>query len=334
MALDDLQGVIEKLQKTIEAHRRYLAENETRTRQVLIDPLLRELGWDVSDPDTIELEYWVRQKRADYALISNRQPVAVIEAKRLGNDLEDDEMMQVLNYANLAGIDYMIATDGDRWEMYEVFKRGALEERLLMKFRLSEQPAHKNALQALAMWKPNLTSDSTPSAATESVFVSPKVAPDQTDVKSNEQQREQLSNEVSADTEKPYSFASERRYPRYTTPTRLEIGDNIKKQVTFWLDVIHEVAVWLVDEGMLSDNDCPILIGKKVRRTFIDREGKVNPDGTPFKNPQQLPNGLILQRSQTDTWEQWDRLTKLLEQFDVDPSTIRVFYRSTGRTNR
>ena len=172
MALDSLQCVIEKLQKTIEAHRSYLAENETRTRQVLIDPLLRELGWDVSDPDMVELEYKVGQQRADYALISNGRRVALIEAKRLGSDLQDDEIMQVLNYANRAGIGYMIITNGDRWEMYEVFQPAALEERLLMKLELSQQPAHRNALQALAMWKPNLAADGGPSEAAEAVLIS------------------------------------------------------------------------------------------------------------------------------------------------------------------
>ena len=44
MALDDLQGVIERLQDRIKTHRSYLSGDETRTRQVLIDPLLRELG--------------------------------------------------------------------------------------------------------------------------------------------------------------------------------------------------------------------------------------------------------------------------------------------------
>ena len=156
MALDDLQGIIERLQDRIETHRSYLSGHETRTRQVLIDPLLRELGWDVSDPEAVQLEYRVGQQWADYALMSNVQPVALIEAKRLGRNLEDDEMMQVLNYANRDGIDYMIVTDGDKWEMYEVFKRGALEERLLMKFQLSQQLPHKNALQVLGMWKPNL----------------------------------------------------------------------------------------------------------------------------------------------------------------------------------
>ncbi len=87
MALDDLQRVIENLRNMIEVHRDYLSEDETRTRQVLIDPLLRKLGWDVSDPQAVELEYKMGPQRADYALMSNGQPVAVIEAKRLGRDL-------------------------------------------------------------------------------------------------------------------------------------------------------------------------------------------------------------------------------------------------------
>ena len=99
MALDDLQGVIEKLRTMIETHRGYLSRHETRTRQVLIDPLLRELGWDVSDPAAVELEYAVKleyrmgKKWADYTLMSNGKPVAVIEAKPLGSDLKDDKMM-------------------------------------------------------------------------------------------------------------------------------------------------------------------------------------------------------------------------------------------------
>ena len=315
MALDDLQGVIEKLRNMTETYRGYLSRNETRTRQVLIDPLLRELGWDVSDPDAVELEYWVKQQRADYALMSNGQPVAVIEAKRLGSNLEDDEMMQVLNYANREGIDYMIVTDGDRWEMYEVFKRGALEERLLMKLELSQQPAHKNALQALAMWKPNLTSE-------EPVFVSPKSAPSS---KPNKPPQQPLPDDPPKDVENCYSLASERRYPPHTTPIRLKIGDRVEKQVSFWRDVIHEVVVWLVDGGMLNDNHCPIEIGKWA---FISSEA-VNRDGTPFKNPQQLPNGLILQRGQATTWEQWDELKKLLKQFSIDLGTIEVFHRPT-----
>ena len=190
MALDDLKRVIEKLQDMIGRHRDYLSEDETRTRQVLIDPLLQALGWDVSDPEAVQLEYRVGKKRADYALMSDGPPIAVIEAKKLESDLEDDEMNQVLNYANLDGIRYMILTDGDKWEMYEVFKPVPLEERRLMKFQLSQQPAHENALQALRIWKSNLASGS-PSEAMEPVIELPQPAPDYSGSQSNKFMKEQ-----------------------------------------------------------------------------------------------------------------------------------------------
>ena len=63
----------------------------------------------------------------------------------------------------------MIVTDGNRWEMYEVFKQATLEERRLMKFELFQQPAHETALQVLRIWKPNLASGS-PKEAMKSVL--------------------------------------------------------------------------------------------------------------------------------------------------------------------
>ena len=322
MALDDLQSVIEKLQDMIETHRDYLSGGETRTRQVLIDPLLGELGWDVSDPDAVELEYRVGQQRADYALISNGRRVALIEAKRLGNDLEYNEIMQVLNYANRDGIDYIIVTDGDRWEMYEVFRPAALEERLLMKLQLSQQPAHKNALQALAMWRPNLASDGGPSEATESVFVSPKSAPYQPSSESDEPPEQQLPGNSPKDSDNWCSFESE-LYEQGTKPVKLKIGDSPEETVKNWKAAIHKVVAWLADEGKLSVSNSPI---STETYTFIGREA-VNPNGTPFKSPRPLSNGLILQRGYVNTREQWYQLRQLLGDLKVDRSIIRVSYR-------
>ena len=184
MTLDDLKGIIETLQRRIGRHRDYLSENETRTRQMLIDPLLYALGWDVLDPDTVQLEYKVKQKRADYVLMWSGKPVAVIEAKRLGSSLEDNETTQVHIYANQNGIPYMIVTDGDKWEMYEVFKPVPLEERRLMKFELSQQLTHESMLR---IWKPNLASGN-PSEAMEPVVVLPQPGHDLPSSSPNEPQ--------------------------------------------------------------------------------------------------------------------------------------------------
>ena len=311
MALGNLQNAIEKLQETIEAHRGYLAENETRTRQVLIDPLLRRLSWDVSNPNIVQLEYRVEREYADYALMPKGKPLAVIEAKRLGTDL-DDRVMQVLNYANAGGFPYMILTNGDKWEMYKVFEPAILEERLLMKFELSQQPADKNAQQALAMRRSNLT-------AKEPDFDRPKRV----------SKRNKSPKPSKPPRRKSYSFDSGKWYPQYTKPSRLKIGNYVDVEVNFWRDVIHEVVVWLVNEERLNDNHCPIETGKW---TFVSSEA-VNRDSTPFKNPRQLPKGFILHRGLT-TEEQWSGLRKMLDQLQVDTSMIQVFYEPTRKVSR
>ncbi len=314
MALDSLQRVIEKLRKMIEAHRGYLAGDETRTRQVLIDPLLRKLGWDVSNPNIVQLEYRVKRRRPDYALMSRGKPLAVVEAKKLGSDLGDDQIIQALAYAVAAAIPYMIVTDGDKWEMYEVFKQTELEEKLLMKLELSQQSAHKNASQALAMRKPNLTSK-------KPVFVRPKPPRDKP--------RVQPPIDPSKDTDNWCSFEWE-LYEQHTKPVKLKIDDRPEEIVKSWKGVIHKVVAWLADEKILSVNDCPI--GTETY-TFIDREA-VNPDGTSFQSPQTLSNGLILQGAYVNTIAQWHKLRQLLEDLDVNRSTIRVSYEPTGKASR
>ena len=123
---------IEIVKGRIQEHGSSLRENETRTRVALIDPILQALGWDVSDPDSVTLEFDVQGRRADYALLrANSRPAATIEAKKLGEALATHRM-QMLNYANASGVDYAGLTDGNHWELYDVFKRGELSERELL----------------------------------------------------------------------------------------------------------------------------------------------------------------------------------------------------------
>lgn len=67
--------------------------NEARTRALLIDAMLVQAGWDVSDPEQVGQEVEVDfpgnatgKGRADYVLWGdNGQPLAVVEAKKSGN---------------------------------------------------------------------------------------------------------------------------------------------------------------------------------------------------------------------------------------------------------
>ncbi len=171
MPFGDLINVIETIRRRIEAHRQSLQQNETRTRTALIDPLLTALGWDVSDPGLVTPEYNVGQGRADYALINGSDiiPAAIVEAKKLNYALNNDERMQMLNYANARGVRYAALTDGDIWELYEVFKQAPLEGRRRLSVKITSTPAHQLALQLLLLWRPNLASGG-PVAAQEPVL--------------------------------------------------------------------------------------------------------------------------------------------------------------------
>ena len=181
MGLDDLVGCIEVLKERMRSYRAALEENETRTRMALIDPLLCALGWDVSDPGVVAPEYRVGGGWADYALLRpDGEPAATLEAKKLGESLVAHRM-QMLNYANMAGIKYAGLTDGNHWELYKVLEPGRLEDRQILEVSIADAPAHESVLKLLLLWRPNLTSGQ-PVAANTPVVENHPLAPTPTQV--------------------------------------------------------------------------------------------------------------------------------------------------------
>lgn len=159
MLLEELVHCLEVLHGRIRSYTDALQRTEAATRLAAIDPLLRALDWDTSDPSLVTPEYPIESTRVDYALLSPKgTPVAVVEAKKLGTALTAHRM-QMLNYANMAGIPYAALTNGDAWELYEVFRPDALEKRRILAVSLAATPASACALQLLPLWRPNLTGD-------------------------------------------------------------------------------------------------------------------------------------------------------------------------------
>ena len=143
--LDALMHVIETLKERIEHDGGTIGSKEIRTRTALVDPLLNALGWDTTDPAMVIPEYAASGGVADYALLKvmpdeNTPVIAFIEAKRLNEPLESHRA-QMLNYANMSGVKYAGLTNGDRWELYEVFKEAPLHERRIVDVSLLREPA-------------------------------------------------------------------------------------------------------------------------------------------------------------------------------------------------
>ena len=143
--LDALMHVIDTLKERIEHDGGTIGSKEIRTRTALVDPLLNALGWDTTDPAMVIPEYAAGGGVAYYALLKvmpdeNTPVIAFIEAKRLNEPLESHRA-QMLNYANMSGVKYAGLTNGDRWELYEVFKEAPLHERRIVDVSLLREPA-------------------------------------------------------------------------------------------------------------------------------------------------------------------------------------------------
>ena len=158
MVLESLLELVETLRKRIDEHGAALRQSEALTRAALIDPLLRELGWDTENPALVIPEYRSSAGSADYALISDssQPPVLIIEAKKLGESLDDRVALQSLNYCNLIGTPHFALTDGKTWKIYSTFEQAPLADRLIATFSIGEMTAAEVCLRALALWRPSI----------------------------------------------------------------------------------------------------------------------------------------------------------------------------------
>ena len=97
--------------------------HETSTRYLIIDPVLRSLGWDLSDPKDCTVEYRVSdrsQRAVYYALLDgNGDPVILIEAKRIDGYSDDPENLeQIYGYMlNVETAKVIVSTNGQYWDI-------------------------------------------------------------------------------------------------------------------------------------------------------------------------------------------------------------------------
>jgi hypothetical protein len=155
MPLESLFQLVGKLADRIQCYSTALRQSEMLTRYVLIDPLLRELGWDTENPDQVMPEYACGSGRVDYALISADRPIVKLEAKKLDLSLQEG-LGQNINYCLVDGTPYFAVTDGRRWEIYETQKPVPISGKLVVGFDLAVPSPADVVFQALALWRPNI----------------------------------------------------------------------------------------------------------------------------------------------------------------------------------
>ncbi len=154
--MNRLIRAIEMIRQKLPGLRRHSLK-ETPTRTIVIDPLLESLGWDVRDPDEVQLEYpTVDGKSVDYAMKLNKRPVLLVEAKALEDRLDNVKAItQVVGYAANDGIVWCILTNGVKWRVYRSVEKCPAPEKLMFEVSLDPDESEGMTVEQVAaqMWR-------------------------------------------------------------------------------------------------------------------------------------------------------------------------------------
>lgn len=160
-AMKELKKQIAELQAQLKKHR-HSNLKELPTRTIFIDPLLGALGWNVRDPDDVELEYpTVDGKSVDYALKIKRKPVILLEAKALDDPLDDVKAItQVVGYATNDGVDWCVLTNGIRYKVYRSSEKAPAPDKLLFEVSIEFEDTSEQSFEQTASYLSRLSKKS------------------------------------------------------------------------------------------------------------------------------------------------------------------------------
>ena len=152
-----LLQAIATVQARIQAHGSIYANSELQTRYGLIDPILRALDWEISNPDEVRVDHYVNTSsntrvsgRADYVLMCHNKPRVVIEAKARGQ-LNSGTAAQGAAYCSALGALLLVCTDGENWEIYDLSKPWA--NALTSQFSFSKDSVYAIAQNLIILYK-------------------------------------------------------------------------------------------------------------------------------------------------------------------------------------
>ena len=326
MPLEGLLKLVGTLRERIKGHDAALRQSEALTRYALIDPLLRELGWDTANPEMVIPEYRSGSGRADYALMSGDNPAMMVEAKSLDTPLRDGVLAQGINYCLMQGTSFFCVTDGRRWEIYETHKPVPIDQKRIASFDLKDNPAQV-CLNALALWRSGLESGQVGLGQAPVVGL-PQQQP--TPVEPHAVQPTPIEDPVvesaptiTAPTRESWLPLSEfNPSKRSTPPSEIKFPDDSTVLVETWKSLEIESIRWLVCNDFLSHFDCPIQLPRAKTRFFI-HETPIHPTGSLFSHRVQI-GSLYIEPVRKSGNQVVRAIQHVIEYIGQDPAEFRV----------
>ena len=140
----DFQNInkIDDLIARLKKNPRLRSFDEAATKQAIILPLLKILGWDTYDVEEVYPEYTVEKRRVDYALRIQGRNEFFLEVKKPVEELENHEE-QLLDYSFRQGVKLASLTNGITWLFYLPLKEGSWADRKFYAVDIiAQEPEH------------------------------------------------------------------------------------------------------------------------------------------------------------------------------------------------
>lgn len=277
--LSNLSDAINQVKVSAAQYQQTLHRNEAATRAVLIDPILRALGWDTANPYMVEVEKTLAQTRVDYALYDHNADVKiVVEAKSLGGNLHQQNIvMSLVTYAFTYGIQDIFLTDGLVWEHYTNFQPGNVASKVI---NFSEDnPVDCAAylvqrLDAAKFWPEEQTIDTVAQQVTQLESTVSTLQKELTELKARQATNTASNQMLSAAQSVVDSHVSltGRKFMELdslsnvakTKPSLLQLPDGSIIKVAVWKDVLRECCKYTLANNDQLPIPLPDRAGRKV----------------------------------------------------------------------
>ena len=286
-----LDGLAAKLGK----YNTQFRKSDQLVRQVLVCPVLREMGWDVEDPELVGTGYDFGGRSADYALLRNKKPIAAVRTRHLGGKLDG-----ILDELTGYGVRYCIATDGKKWRVRDT----AGPESGDVEFSVVGNPVSV-CPQLMVLWRRNM-------------YLPLKKA------KSAKPKNAKLK-ETKQDAAKPPKPSAPGRYmplsdlqPKQVA-SELVCPDKTARSIKTHKSLMVEVARWLAENKHLTPKACPIILSEK---RYLLAKSPVHPTKKKFISPK--PVGNMYLETNFNSQRILKNIGILLSQTDLDAANFSV----------
>lgn len=127
--------------------KKYSNLDESATR-LMVNAFLTDV-LEYTELDEIRTEYNIKGTYADYVIQLERKKHFIVEVKAIELDLSERHTIQAVNYAANEGVDWVILTNGRRFELYKVLFNKPIDTKKVFSFDLRDTKQLKESVDYL-----------------------------------------------------------------------------------------------------------------------------------------------------------------------------------------